>query len=75
MSGGEVYFEFIQVGQQMRVSAIDADTGTEVVVVTPLVATRTQMQQLALAKLKRRLADVGTSEEPSRPIPPSGKFA
>ena len=75
MSGGEVYFEFIQVGQQMRVSAIDADTGTEVVVVTPLVATRTQMQQLALAKLKRRLADVGTSEEPSRPIPPLGKFA
>ena len=75
MSGGEVYFEFIQVGQQMRVSAIDADTGTEVVVVAPLVATRTQMQQLALAKLKRRLADVGTSEEPSTPIPPSGKFA
>ena len=32
MAGGEVYFEFIQVGQQMRVSAIDADTGTEVVV-------------------------------------------
>ncbi len=74
MSGGEVYFEFIQVGQQMRVSAIDADTGTEVVVVTPLVATRTQMQQLALAKLKRRLAD-STTGEPTVPTPPSGKFA
>ncbi|MFD2649311.1 DUF6898 family protein [Devosia albogilva] len=75
MAGGEVYFEFIQVGQQMRVSAIDADTGTEVVVVTPLVATRTQMQQLALAKLKRKLADSGAADAPSQPRPPSGKFA
>lgn len=75
MAGGEVYFEFIQVGQQMRVSAIDADTGTEVVVVTPLVATRTQMQQLALAKLKRKLADSGVSDAPPQPRPPSGKFA
>lgn len=53
--GGEVYFEFTQVGQMMRVAAIDADTGIEVVVIAPVAATRLQMQNLALAKLRRRL--------------------
>jgi hypothetical protein len=52
---GEVYFEFVQVGAQMRVAAIDADTGIEVVVIAPVSATQAQMQTLALAKLKRRL--------------------
>ena len=52
----EVYFEFTQLGQQMRVAAIDARTGIEVVVIAPLSATQIQMQNLALAKLKRRLA-------------------
>ena len=54
-SSGEVYFEFVQVGPQMRVAAIDARTGTEVVVIAPLSATQQQMQSLALAKLRRRL--------------------
>ena len=40
----------------MRVAAIDAKTGTEVVVIAPLSATQNQMQTLALAKLKRRLS-------------------
>ncbi|WP_240233203.1 DUF6898 family protein [Devosia lacusdianchii] len=53
---GEVYFEFVQVGQQMRVAAIDADSGTEVVVITPVSATKIQMQQMALAKLRKKLA-------------------
>jgi len=53
---GEVYFEFRQVGGHMRVAAIDAKTGTEVVVIAPLSATQNQMQTLALAKLKRRLS-------------------
>lgn len=39
----------------MRVAAIDAATGTEVIVITPVTATQHQMQALALAKLKRRL--------------------
>jgi mannitol/fructose-specific phosphotransferase system IIA component (Ntr-type) len=52
---GEVYFEFVQVGQQMRVSAIDADTNTEIVIIAPVAATRTQMQTVALAKLRRKL--------------------
>lgn len=52
---GEVFFEFTQVGPQTRVAAIDAASAIEVVVITPTNATRQQMQQLALAKLKRRL--------------------
>ena len=52
---GQIYFEFVQVGAQMRVAAIDADSGIEVVVIAPLSATQAQMQSLALAKLKRRL--------------------
>lgn len=57
MAKGEVYFEFVQLGGQMRVAAIDALTGTEVVVVTPAFATKSQMQQAALAKLRKKLAE------------------
>lgn len=52
---GEVFFEFTQIAGQMRIAAIDARTGTEVIVIAPLTATQVQMQALALAKLKRRL--------------------
>jgi hypothetical protein len=55
---GEVLFEFTQVGQQMRVAAIDSATGTEVVIIAPVTATQLQMQSLALAKLRKKLADV-----------------
>ncbi|HHY49632.1 MAG TPA: hypothetical protein GYA10_07780, partial [Alphaproteobacteria bacterium] len=43
-SEGEVLFEFTQLGQQMRVAAIDPATSTEVVIIAPLTATRIQMQ-------------------------------
>jgi hypothetical protein len=69
MGQGEVYFEFVQVGRLMRVAAIDADSGTEVIVVTPVSATKLQMQQVALAKLRKKLGE-------ATPPPPSpGKFA
>jgi len=70
MSDGDVLFEFVQIGQQMRVAAIDEATGTEVVVITPLNATKLQMQRVALAKLKRKLGQGGD-------MPPkvTGKFA
>ncbi len=70
MEQGEVYFEFIQLGQQMRVAAVDAATGTEVVVITPANATQLQMQRVALAKLRRKLAEAAPA-----PLPPAGKFA
>ena len=70
MADGEVYFEFVQVGQQMRVAAIDAATGTEIIVITPISANKYQMQQIALAKLRRKLG-----EAPRPPTASPGKFA
>ncbi|MGV8855698.1 MAG: DUF6898 family protein [Devosia sp.] len=69
MGQGEVFFEFSQVGRQMRVAAIDADTGTEVIVITPVSATKAQMQQLALGKLRKKLG------ERAAPVAVPGKFA
>ena len=71
MADGEVYFEFVQVGQQMRVAAIDAGTGIEVIVITPVSASKLQMQQVALAKLRRKLAEVAGAPSITTP----GKFA
>jgi hypothetical protein len=65
-SSGEVFFEFTQLGQQVRVAAIDAATSTEVVIIAPLTASRLQMQNIALAKLKRKLADSPAAESPRR---------
>jgi hypothetical protein len=57
---GEVFFEFTQLGGQMRVAAIDGKTGIEVIVIAPVTATQIQMQNIALAKLRRRLEQGGT---------------
>ncbi len=57
-SGGhqrEVLFEFTSIGQQVRVVALDPETGIEVVIVAPQTATQVQMQKIAMAKLERRL--------------------
>lgn len=59
---GEVLFEFVQVGQLMRVAAIDVDTGMEVVIMAPLQVTREQMQTVALAKLRTRLGRASTQD-------------
>lgn len=69
---GRVLFEFTQLGQQMRVAAIDEATGTEVVVITSLTATRFQMQSLALSKLRRKL---GVEDPPPPPGPKPAKYA
>jgi Domain of unknown function (DUF6898) len=52
---GEVYFEFTAIGRTVKVSAIDAVTGTEVSVVAPATAARADLQRLALQKLRARL--------------------
>lgn len=65
-SPGEVLFKFTRLGQQMRVAAIEAASGIEVVVIAPVSATPLQMQDLAPAKLKRRLADIPVPPPPRR---------
>jgi hypothetical protein len=58
-AGGEVYFELTKVGGSVKVVAIDAATGVEVTVIGPATAAPSQLQQLALAKLKARIAREG----------------
>ncbi|MEN0087737.1 MAG: serine hydroxymethyltransferase [Pseudomonadota bacterium] len=58
----EVYFEFQAIGAQMRVSAIDGKTGTEVVVFGPVGTPDSHLKSLGIAKLRKRL---GTSQEHS----------
>jgi hypothetical protein len=52
----EVYFEFTAIGGAVKVAAIDALTGVEVTIMGPLSAAQADLEQLALAKLKARLA-------------------
>ena len=53
---GEVYFEFTAIGGSVKVVAIDAATGTEVTVIGPVSAAQSDLQRLALGKLKAKLA-------------------
>ena len=52
----EVYFEHTVVGSVVRVAAIDAATAIEVQVMGPAGAAKADLEQLALQKLKARLA-------------------
>ena len=52
----EVYFEFTAIGGAVKVAAIDAITGVEVTIMGPVSAAQADLEQLALAKLKARLA-------------------
>jgi hypothetical protein len=52
----EVYFELTRLGASVKVVAIDAATGAEVTVIGPAGAAQSDLERLALAKLKARLA-------------------
>jgi hypothetical protein len=52
----EVYFEFTAVGHAVRVAAVCARTGLEVVVMGPVSASQRDLERLALRKLESRRA-------------------
>ncbi len=52
----EVYFEFTAIGPVVKVTAIDSVTGIEVSAMGPTSASQADLKQLALSKLKARLA-------------------
>ena len=54
-AGREVYFEFVAIGNVVKVTAIDSVTGIEVSAMGPASASQADLQQLALQKLKARL--------------------
>lgn len=61
----DVYFEFVVLGNSVRVSAICSVTGVEVQVIGPVGAARRDLEQLALRKLERRLAETGAPPLPT----------
>lgn len=54
-SDRKVYFEYVPIGPQIKVSAIDSVTKAEVSIIAPRSAMRKDMETLALRKLKRAL--------------------
>ncbi|HEY4140159.1 MAG TPA: serine hydroxymethyltransferase [Pseudolabrys sp.] len=55
----EVYFEITIVGATAKVVALDAATAIEVTVIGPARASRADLKQLALGKLKLAIAREG----------------
>jgi hypothetical protein len=51
----EVYFEFYALGNAVKVSAVDAETGTEVAISGPRTTSQDELQRIALQKLERAL--------------------
>ncbi|HHK74735.1 MAG TPA: hypothetical protein ENJ57_06185, partial [Rhizobiales bacterium] len=49
---GEVYLEFVPLGNMVKVSAVDATTGEEVSIAGPRNASRAELERTALAKLR-----------------------
>jgi hypothetical protein len=52
---GEVFFEFTAIGNNVKVAAIHAASATEVSVIGPASAARSDLERPALQKLKARL--------------------
>jgi hypothetical protein len=53
---GEIIIEMRPVGSVVRVAAVDVATGTEVVVMGPVSSPPKALEELAVAKLRRKLA-------------------
>lgn len=52
MAGNYIYLEIVGVGKAMRVAAVDAVTGEEVVFQVPEKTSRVEIERLAIAKLR-----------------------
>jgi len=73
---GEIYIEYKQVGQTMKVIAVDAATGTEVVIMGPASAAQSHLQKVAIQKLKMQLKKVvseGEAEDSEEGATPDSK--
>ena len=56
MAGREIYVEIIAAGNALRVAAVDAETGTELVFQVPAKTARAEIDRLARAKVEWKLA-------------------
>jgi hypothetical protein len=59
----EFIFEFVSVGDSVRVAAVDVETGIEVVVFGPIKTRLYVLQRLAARMVLRRLTHEGVTQE------------
>ena len=57
---GEIYIEYKQVGQTMKVIAVDAATGIEAVIMGPASTAQSALQRVAVNKLQMLLEKSGS---------------
>ena len=72
LQGRSVYVEFLPVGHQVKVSAIDPKTGVEVSIIGPADATEAELERVAIQKLRYRLKR-SAGEKPEKKKAGSGK--
>lgn len=66
---GEIYLEMRQVGKAQRITAIDPDTGLEVIFTAPTNTPRKEIETLARNKLTARIARERAKSAPvARPV-------
>ncbi|MBI1185970.1 MAG: serine hydroxymethyltransferase [Alphaproteobacteria bacterium] len=66
----EIFFEIARLGDVMRVSAIDGETGLEATAIGPANALQSDLERIALGKLERKLASPqnGSPPRPGRVV-------
>lgn len=62
----EILIEIARLGDTVKISAIDAETGVEAVVLGPANAARADLESLAVRKLERMLGDSAAQPKPPR---------
>ncbi len=70
---GEIYLEYSAIGGQVRLAAIDAATGVEVVVFGPASVNEGDLARIAVRKLKRRIAALAAEGREPAPAAPAGR--
>lgn len=62
----DILIEIVRVGDSVKLTAIDAETGVEAVVLGPAHASRADLEKLAVNKLQRMLDKRGDNDRPTR---------
>lgn len=70
--GREVIFEYHPVGISIKVTAVDVETGLEVSVVGPSSAARSELERVAVNKLRYMLARQKAGDGKDEPDPEGG---
>jgi hypothetical protein len=75
MTDRDIYIEITRVGPLLRVAAVDAATGIEVVIQGPASTPQQELERVAVAKLLRRLGEPAAPPAPAATARRPGKLA